>query len=92
MKVDHKHLAVGPVFELMPRPGWDDHNVIFTECPCLAVEDGFDLSIENDKCLLVGMTMFLWTLPRREADDEERDICAMLDSLKGGNFLTLSSP
>ena len=32
------------------------------------------------------MTMFLWTLPRREVDDEEGDICAMVDALKDRDF------
>jgi hypothetical protein len=66
--VDHKDLLLVPVLEFMPGTCGDDHNAIFAKRFGLAVNNRFDLSLENDKCLFVGVAMFPGTFARGRSE------------------------
>lgn len=87
---------LGPVLEFMPGICGDDHNVIFTKRLRLAVDDGFDLPFEDDKCFFIRMAMFLRAFARGEVNDKERDLGPYLPPWKiaasppGGVMLLMS--
>jgi hypothetical protein len=51
-------MPLGAVLEFMPCPCRDDHNVIFAEILRFAIDNGFDLSLKEDKRFFIGMAVF----------------------------------
>lgn len=84
MDVDHLGPVARTVFEFMPGVRRYDGDLSAVQKTQLPVDDYFDVSVEDDKYLFVGMTVFISSLTRCALHYEERHRGVMIGALEAG--------
>lgn len=62
------------VLEFMPGVGWNNDDVTSSNTLQLAVNNNFNIALENHEDFFIGMAVFVSTLARRTGHDKKETL------------------